>query len=99
MLLCKAADALLPPASTRGAEIRLGVHWVEGSVRQMRVASVIEALQENLPSCLAIARAGATYREVKRGDSLQVGDLTLKVAGPAGNTGQNLNNQPVELCF
>lgn len=45
----------------------------------------------------AIDAAKAQYREVKRGDSLQLGSITLEVLHPTSTTGSNLNNQSVVL--
>lgn len=45
----------------------------------------------------AIAAAKAKYREVKRGDRLQLGDLSFGVLHPTSATGSNLNNQSVVL--
>lgn len=44
-----------------------------------------------------IAAAKAKYTEVKRGDTLKFGGLTLDVLHPTGPTGQNLNDQSVVL--
>lgn len=43
----------------------------------------------------AITAANAQFREVRRGDTLQVGSLSLDVLNPVSNTGRNLNNQSV----
>ena len=45
----------------------------------------------------AIAAAGSAYREVRRGDMLQLGTLTLEVLNPTSSAGTDYNNGSVVL--